>query len=77
MHIKTETASVTSVTLTFAIGAWFFRTTRRLDMLNTCAILFENPSMHKEIIFPGHESMHINTETASVTSVTLTFEIGA
>ena len=36
------TASLTNVTLTFEIG------TCRLDMLNTCAILFENSSMHKE-----------------------------
>ena len=31
------------------IGTWFFHATCRLDILNTCAILFENPSMHKEI----------------------------
>ena len=36
MHINTETATVT---VTFEIGAWFFRATRRLD----------SPSMHKRI----------------------------
>ena len=41
MHIYTETASVTSVTLTFEIGAcFFFHGTRRLYIANSCAKLF-------------------------------------
>ena len=66
-----------SATLTFKIhvGAWFVRETRRLDMLNTCAQFYLKKviSCIRELQ-PGHEIMHINTETMSVT---LTVEIGA
>ena len=70
MYINTETASVTltfeigalfytaSVTLIFKIGAWFFRATWRIDMLNTCVILFENPS--KRELQTRHEWLHFS-----------------
>ena len=46
MHINNQAKSVT---LTFKMGAWFFQATHNLDMLNTCAKLFQNSSVRKEI----------------------------
>ena len=65
------------MTLTFEIGAWFFRATHCLDMPNTSAKLYGNPFMQYKVMArtkkTGHENMHISTENESVT---LTFEIG-
>jgi hypothetical protein len=35
-----------SVTLTSEIGSWFLDATHRLDVVDICAKLFQNPSMY-------------------------------
>jgi hypothetical protein len=35
-----------SVTLTFEEGTWFFDATQRCHVIDICAKLFQNPSMH-------------------------------
>ena len=67
MQINTETASVT---LTYEIGMWFFLATHLLDMQNSCAKLFQNPSMDKRITSAAwtlteHEWLHINIKAKS------------
>ena len=59
MHINTETASLTSVTLTIGIGVWFFRATRCLDIANICAKLFENPSKDYKNMDPTRKMMNM------------------
>ena len=69
LHINNKAKSAT---LTFEIEAWFNPATHRLDMFQThLPYYFKILPCIKELQ-PGHESMHVNTETASVT---LTFEI--
>ena len=46
------------VTLTFEIGAWYFRVTHRLDMPNTFDKLYGNPFIQYKVM-TGHENrMH-------------------
>jgi hypothetical protein len=38
-----------SVTLTFEVGTWFLDATHRLDVVDICAKLFQNPSMYDKV----------------------------
>jgi hypothetical protein len=38
-----------SVTLTFEVGMWFLDVTHRLDVVDICAKLFQNPSMFDKV----------------------------
>jgi hypothetical protein len=38
-----------SMTLTFEVGTWLLNATHRLDVVDICAQLFQNPSMYDKI----------------------------
>jgi hypothetical protein len=55
------------VTLPFAAATYILHSTLRFTMVNICAKLYWNPSMHVEVL--------LQTSFFSMTSVTLTFDL--
>jgi hypothetical protein len=48
-HSDTVNIQNVSVTLTFEEGTWFLDATLRSDVVDICAKLFQNPSMHDKV----------------------------
>jgi hypothetical protein len=65
------------VTFTLEVGTWVLYTTRHLDVVDVCAKLFQNPSMHEKVIVRTQICIPIICNCDSVNlqniNVTLTF----